>query len=89
MIAAGSQCESPGGSAQADTLCVLRFLSLHQCPHLCWSDPSPQPHVRDRGHRIWGCGVDRMQIVTRGLRQSLTFPPVNCSAHVYKCICNL
>lgn len=43
MIAAGSQHEPPGGSAKADTL--LSVLSLHQCPHLCWSGPSPQPHV--------------------------------------------
>lgn len=31
MIAAGSQSESPGGSAKAEPLCVLRFLSLRQC----------------------------------------------------------
>lgn len=79
MRAAGSQWESPG--AKAATLCPLRFLSLH----LCWSDLSPRPHVRDCGHHIW----DRMQTTNHDLRQSLTFPPVNSSADVYKCICNL
>lgn len=86
MIAAGSQSESPGGSAKVDTLSVTGLPLLSSAsPVLVRAGPD----VRDGGRHIWGCRVDWMQIRTHGLRQSLTFPPVNYSADVYKCLCNL
>lgn len=45
--------------------------------------------MRDCNDCIFDYRVDIMQFITHDLRQSLTFLPVNYSADVYKCICNL